>query len=205
MGNRDVAGIILAGGLSSRMGGGDKSLLELGGRRLLDHVICRAGPQVAVLAINANGDPGRFTAIDLPVVPDDVADFPGPLAGILAGMGWARRTLSGCRWLASFAGDSPLIPPNLVARLQDAAEAQGAEIACAASGGQVHPVVALWSVGLEEDLRHALVEEDIRRIRRWTSRYRVAEVEWDVEPVDPFFNVNTPEEFTRLQALAGAG
>lgn len=196
-----LAGIILTGGLSRRMGGGDKTLLRVGGKRLLDLIIERAALQVAVLAINANGDAGRFQDTGLPVISDDVPDFPGPLAGILAGMDWARRTVPDCRWLVSFAGDAPLIPADLVTRLLHAVEGEGAQMACASSGGRAHSVVGLWPVSLAGELRHALVDEDVRKVRLWTSRYKVSEVPWPADPIDPFFNVNTPEDLARLERL----
>ncbi|MBF0393814.1 MAG: molybdenum cofactor guanylyltransferase MobA [Alphaproteobacteria bacterium] len=195
----DVAGVILTGGRSLRMGGGDKCLLPLAGRPLLAHIVSRAAPQVSALALNANGDPARFAAFGLTVVADDVPGFPGPLAGILAGMEWVRRERPGCRWLASFPGDAPLLPPDLVERL--ALAAAGAEMACAASGGRDHPVVGLWPVALASSLRHAIEVEDIRKITRWTGRFQIGHAEWPADPVDPFFNVNTPDDLSALERL----
>ncbi|MBF0332608.1 MAG: molybdenum cofactor guanylyltransferase MobA, partial [Alphaproteobacteria bacterium] len=162
----DVAGVILTGGRSLRMGGGDKCLLPLAGRPLLAHIVSRAAPQVSALALNANGDPARFAAFGLTVVADDVPGFPGPLAGILAGMEWVLRERPNCRWLASFPGDAPLVPPDLAERL--ALAAADADMACAVSGGRDHPVVGLWPVALAPSLRHAIEVEDIRKITRWT-------------------------------------
>ncbi|GAB4168694.1 MAG: molybdenum cofactor guanylyltransferase MobA [Thalassobaculales bacterium] len=192
----EVAGIILAGGLARRMGGGDKGLRLIGGRPILDHVVARARPQVAALALNANGDPGRFAAWGLPVVADGVAGFAGPLAGILAGMDWAAA--QGFARVASFACDTPFLPRDLVARLS--AALPGHDIACAASGGWSHPVFALWPVALREALRSAMVGEGMRKIDAWTARYRLATVEWPAAP-DPFFNANRPEDLAEAERL----
>ena len=196
-----VVGVILAGGLARRMGGGDKALLPLAGRPLVAHIAERVRPQVARLVLNANGDAARFAGVAAPVVPDDVPNFPGPLAGILAGMEWAAAEAPDCRWLASFPGDAPLLPLDLVSRMRDAVARQGAEMACAASDGRTHPVIGLWPVALAGELRRALVDEDIRKIDRWTARYRIVVVEWPAGELDPFFNVNTPEDLARLEGM----
>lgn len=190
-----VAGVLLAGGLGRRMGGGgDKPLRRLGGRRLIDWSIERARAQTDRLVLNANGDPARFAEFGLPVVADAIPDYAGPLAGVLAGMEWAREQGAEWRWVASFATDAPFVPEDLVARLAAAVAEQGADIARAASGGRAHPVFAVWPVRLADDLRRAMIEEGLRKIDAWTARYRVADVEWPVEPLDPFFNVNRPED-----------
>lgn len=196
-----VAGVILAGGLSRRMGGGDKTLMQLGGRTILEHVVERARPQVADLALNANGAPARFAGFGLPVVADVVGGYAGPLAGILTGLEWAAANAPGCAWLASFAADAPFLPGDLVSRLRGAAEDRRAVLACAASGGRTHPVFGLWSVDLRDDLRHALVDEDMRKIDAWTARHGVVHVEFPAEPVDPFFNVNRPEDLAAAERL----
>ena len=193
-----VAGIVLAGGLSRRMGGGDKALRTLGGRTILDRVIARAAPQVEVLALNANGDPGRFAATGLAVVPDTVEGFPGPLAGVLAGLEWARE--QGCGHVATFACDAPFLPADLVSRLRRAVEENGADIASARSDGREHPVFALWPVALTDALRTAVVEEGVRKVDVWTARYRLVHAEFDAVPVDPFFNVNRPEDIEAAEA-----
>src|SRR5207245_2146601 len=161
---------------SRRMGGGDKALRLLGGRPLLDHVIERLRPQVDALVLNANGDPARFARFGLPVVPDSIGDFAGPLAGILAGLDWAAAHRPDCATIVSVATDAPFLPKDLVARLVRGMEAAGAELACAASGGQPHPVIGLWPVALREDLRRALVEEGIRKVDVWTGRHPLATV-----------------------------
>jgi molybdopterin-guanine dinucleotide biosynthesis protein A len=198
----DIPGVLLAGGLARRMGGGDKPMRTIGGRTILDRVIARLAPQCDGLILNANGDPARFAAFGLPVIADGVTDFPGPLAGILAGLDWAAANRPDVRLVLSAAADCPFLPRDLVARLHDALEAENAELAVAASGGQSHPVIGLWSVGLREELRHALVVEDIRKIDRWTARYRLATVTWPIEPLDPFFNANTMDDIAEAERLA---
>ncbi|HKO06619.1 MAG TPA: molybdenum cofactor guanylyltransferase MobA [Alphaproteobacteria bacterium] len=197
----EIAGVVLAGGLSRRMGGGDKCLRPLAGRAILARVIERARPQVAALMLNANGDAARFAAFALPVRADAVEGFAGPLAGVLTGMAWARECVPSARWLASFASDAPFLPRDLVARLLAALEAGRAEIACAASGGRSHPVFALWPVALMDDLRRALVEDGLRKVDAWTARFKLIEVEFACEPVDPFFNTNRPEDLAEAEAL----
>jgi molybdenum cofactor guanylyltransferase len=199
-------GVLLAGGLARRMGGGDKPLKTIGGRTILDHVIARLAPQCDGLILNANGDPARFAAFGLPVVADTVEGFAGPLAGILTALDWVAANKPGIKWVLSAATDCPFLPRDLVARLQHAREGENAQLAVAASNGQTHPVIGLWSVALRDKLRHALVVEDIRKIDRWTARYPLATVTWPVEPVDPFFNANTVDDIAeaeRLAALAG--
>jgi molybdenum cofactor guanylyltransferase len=196
-----VAGVILAGGLSRRMGGGDKCLRPIGGRPILAHIIERVRPQVAALVLNANGDAARFAPFGLPVAGDVVEGFAGPLAGVLTGMEWARHNAPACKWLASFASDAPFVPRDLVARLLAAVEAQGADLACAASGGQAHPVFGLWRVDLAPALRSALVEEQIFKVDRWTARYRLAQVDFPSTPIDPFFNANRPEDLAEAERL----
>jgi molybdopterin-guanine dinucleotide biosynthesis protein A len=184
------------------MGGGDKARLRIGGASILQRVLACLGPQCTGLVINANGDAARFADTGLPVVADSVPDFAGPLAGILAGLDWAAANAPGIQWLASVPGDCPFLPKNLVARLHAARAAAGVPLACARSGEWRHPVVALWPVALREDLRGALLDEDLRKIESWTARHGVAIAEWPMEPVDPFFNVNTPEDAARAEAIA---
>jgi molybdopterin-guanine dinucleotide biosynthesis protein A len=195
-------GVLLAGGLARRMGGGDKPMRTIGGRTILDRVISRLAPQCDGLILNANGDPARFAAFGLPVIADGVQDFPGPLAGILAALDWTAAHRPEVGWILSAAADCPFLPRDLVARLQRARIAEGAELAVAASGGQSHPVIGLWSVSLREKLRHALVVEDIRKIDRWTARFRLATVTWPTEPLDPFFNANTMDDIAEAERLA---
>ncbi len=200
-----VAGVILAGGLSRRMGGGDKCLRPIGGRPILAHIIERARPQVDALVLNANGDAARFAAFGLPVVADSIEGFAGPLAGILAGLDWTAAHAPRCRYVVSFAGDAPFLPRDLVARLLAAVESGLADLACAISAGQAHPVFGLWRVDLREDLRRAVVDEHIHKVDRWTARYRLAEVGFPTEPVDPFFNANSPEDLAAAEKLLAEG
>ncbi|MEA2884848.1 MAG: molybdenum cofactor guanylyltransferase [Bradyrhizobium sp.] len=195
-------GVLLAGGLARRMGGGDKPMRTIAGRTILDRVIARLKPQCDGLILNANGDPARFAGFGLPVIADGVADFPGPLAGILAALDWTAANRPDVGWILSAAADCPFLPRDLVARLQQARIAEGAGLAVAASGGQSHPVIGLWSVSLREQLRHALVVEDIRKIDRWTARYRLATVTWPTAPLDPFFNANTMDDIAEAERLA---
>lgn len=196
-------GVLLAGGLARRMGGGDKPMREIGGRTILDRVIARLGPQCDGLVLNANGDPARFASFGLPVIADTVKDFPGPLAGILAALDWAANNQPDVEFILSAAADCPFLPPDLVERLHRARAEQNAELAVAASGEQSHPVIGLWSVALRDELRHALVVEDMRKIDRWTARYQLATVTWPVDPVDPFFNANTSDDLAEAERLSG--
>ncbi len=202
---RDVAGVLLAGGLSRRMGGGDKALLEIGGETILARVIARARPQVGALVLNANGDPGRFAEYGLPVVADVVGGFAGPLAGVLTGMAWAtqwaRADARDSPWIATFPTDAPFLPSDLIARLLRAVESDGADMACAASAGRHHPVFGLWPVRLAENLRRALADEGVRKVDAWTARHRLAVAEFACEPADPFFNVNRQGDLAEAEAM----
>jgi molybdopterin-guanine dinucleotide biosynthesis protein A len=199
-----VVGLLLAGGQSRRMGGGDKTLRILGGIPLLDRVIERLRPQVDALVLNANGDPGRFASYALPVVADSVSGFAGPLAGVLAGLDWAASLRPDCPYIVSVATDAPFLPTDLVTRLADGLDAAHADLACAASGGRAHPVFGMWPVRLREDLRHAVVAEGIRKVDLWTERHKLATVSFAEQPVDPFFNANRPEDFETAAALLRA-
>ncbi|WP_158043546.1 molybdenum cofactor guanylyltransferase MobA [Skermanella pratensis] len=206
-GNRaeDVVGVLLAGGLSRRMGGGDKTLRPLAGRPILDRIIDRVRPQVGRLVLNANGDPARFAMTGLDVVPDVVPDYAGPLAGVLSGLDWAAEHAPGARWVASFATDAPFQPPDLVERLLAAVEREGADMACARSGGREHPVFGLWPVHLRHDLRRAMVGEQVRKVDVWTARYRLAIADFETGPVDPFFNTNRPDDLAEAERLVREG
>jgi molybdopterin-guanine dinucleotide biosynthesis protein A len=195
-------GLVLAGGLARRMGGGDKARISIGGATILERVLARLTPQCAAVILNANGDPARFADAGLAVVPDSVPDFAGPLAGILAGLDWAAAHRPEIADVASVPGDCPFLPGDLVARLSAARAAAGVPLACARSGEWRHPVVGLWPVRLRADLRHALVEEDLRKIEIWTGRHGVAVADWPAAPVDPFFNVNTPQDAAAAERMA---
>jgi molybdopterin-guanine dinucleotide biosynthesis protein A len=195
-------GLILAGGLARRMGGGDKPRTKIGGVTILSRVLDRMRPQCTRLILNANGDLSRFADTGLPVIADDVPDFAGPLAGILAGLDWVAAHAPDAAYVASVPGDCPFLPRDLVARLHQAREQQGKPLACARSGQWRHPVVGLWPVGLRADLRKALTQDDMRKIEIWTARHGVALADWPDQPVDPFFNVNTPEDAAAAEKLA---
>lgn len=199
----DVIGVLLAGGLSRRFGGGDKCLNVLAGRILLERVVERVRPQVGSLILNANGDGARFAHVKLNPMPEIVADIApgalGPLAGVLTGMAWARSHMRGARWVATFATDAPFLPCDLVDQLSAAVRHQEASIAIASSKGRAHPVFALWSMELMDDLRLAVAEEGLRKVMTWVERYPVAEVDFSTVPVDPFFNINTPEDLARAE------
>ncbi len=197
-------GLILAGGLARRMGGGDKALIEIGGRTILDRVIDTMTPQCDALVLNANGDPSRFANFGLTVIPDDVPDFAGPLAGILAGLDWAATNRPDIAWIASVPGDCPLLPADLVEKLHMARADANLPLACAKSGDWRHPVAGLWPVTLRADLRHALVREGLHKIEIWTGRHGIAIAEWPDQPIDPFFNVNTPEDRARANDVVRA-
>jgi molybdopterin-guanine dinucleotide biosynthesis protein A len=196
----DTLGVVLAGGLARRMGGGDKPLRLLGGRPMLEHVLARLRPQVAAVVINANGDPARFAIHGLPVVADGLPDHPGPLAGILAALDWAADHAPALHWVVSVPGDSPFIPEDLAARLHAAAAAESVALACARSDEQAHPPVGLWPVALRGELRAALLAGE-RKIDRWTARHGCAACDWPAHPVDPFFNANAPEDLAEAERL----
>ncbi len=197
-------GLVLAGGLARRMGGGDKARLTIGGSSILDRVLATLSGQCTDIIINANGDPQRFADTGCTVVPDNVPGHPGPLAGILAGLDWLAEQNNGIEWIVSVPGDCPFLPDDLVEKLHQARRRQGAgaPLACARSGEWRHPVVGLWPLALRNDLRKALVEEDLRKIEIWTARHGVAIADWPAEPIDPFFNVNTPEDAARAENIA---
>lgn len=204
-------GVILAGGLATRMGGGDKGLLELGGQTLLARVMGRLAPQVDGMALNANGDAARFAGVGLPVIADTVDGFPGPLAGVLAGLDWAAGR--GAEAIVTVAVDTPLFPADLVTRLTAIAEGQVHPLVLAATKGEVHtrsksrsglirhPTFGLWPVALRDDLRAAL-EGGLKKVVLWTDRHGGRECLFPSDPFDPFFNVNTPEDLARAEALA---
>ncbi len=195
-------GLVLAGGLARRMGGGDKARIRIGGKTILERVLSRLKPQCSGVILNANGDPARFSDTGLPVVADTVPDFAGPLAGILAGLDWAAAHAPDIADVVSVPGDCPFLPQDLVMRLSAARRAAGLPLACARSGDWRHPVVGLWPVTLRADLRMALVEEDLHKIETWTARHGVAIADWPSAPVDPFFNVNTPEDAAEAERVA---
>lgn len=186
------------------MGGGDKCLLPLGGRTLLDHVLERARPQVRRLVLSANGRLERFSRFGLTVVPDGIPDHPGPLAGVLAGMEWSSVNAPECPWIVTFPADAPFVPRDLAARLFEGMRASGAEISVAERGGRRQHLAALWPVSAAPALRRAIAGEDARRVEAWQARYRVRSVPFETEP-DPFLNVNEPGDLERAARLLAAG
>lgn len=193
--------VILAGGRASRMGGGDKGMLALGGQRILDHVIDRLRPQVSAMVLNANGDPARFDGLGLPVVADSLPDLPGPLAGVLAGLDWAAA--QGAASVVSAAADTPFLPRDLVAGLRAAAGASGLALAASRDEEgrlQRHPTFGLWPVALRDDLRAAL-EGGLRKVVIWTDRHGAGTAEFSTGALDPFFNVNTPQDLALAEDL----
>ena len=200
--------IILAAGQGTRMRSArPKVLQELGGRPLLAHVIERTAPQVADLCLNANGDAARFGAYGLPVVADSLPGFPGPLAGVLAGLDWAAA--QGADTLVSVAADTPFLPCDLVPRLLLTAEGQDHPLVLAATEGDMetrsakgrlirHPTFGLWPVALRDDLRAAL-EGGLKKVVLWTERHGGREAVFPDERA--FFNVNTPEDLAQAEAM----
>ncbi len=199
---RATLGVVLAGGLARRMGGADKAGIVIGGATMLDRVLARLAPQCQRLILNANGDLARFAATGLAVVADGVPDYPGPLAGILAGLDWAASHTPDIAWVVSVPSDCPFLPRELVARLHEARGEAGTPLACAQSAGRRHPVVALWPVELREKLRHALVSDKVRKVEEWAARCGVGVADWPDAPVDPFFNVNTPDDIATANRIA---
>ncbi|MEY8881156.1 molybdenum cofactor guanylyltransferase MobA [Donghicola sp. XS_ASV15] len=195
--------VILAGGKATRMGGGDKGLRTIGGKPLLDHVLDRMRPQSGPIALNANGDPERFVGYGLTVLPDTLPDHPGPLAGVLAGLDWAAA--NGHDAIVTAAADTPFFPADLVDRLQQAAGPSGLALAATREGEKIwrQPTFGLWPVALRGDLRDAL-QNGLRKIVMWTDQHDAGLAIFDTDPVDPFFNVNTPDDITEAERLLEA-
>lgn len=205
---RSVTGVLLAGGQSRRMGGGDKGLLEIAGKPMLAHVLSRLQTQVDRVVINANGDAARFAAFGLPVFADTIEGHVGPLAGVLAGMRWHAANVADHGLIVTVSTDAPLIPMELVQRLAGALnDDPKAAIALASSGGNLHPVIGLWPVNLADDLESAL-RDGVRKVRHWTDRHGTVIVDFDYiqagsRAIDPFFNANTPDELEEARAILG--
>jgi molybdenum cofactor guanylyltransferase len=193
--------ILLAGGLARRMGGGDKALRKAGGISLLAHVIAALKPQCSGFVLNANGDQTRFAGFNIPVVADNVPGFQGPLAGILAGLDWIAAHHPDASRAISVPADIPFLPGDLVVRLADAGAERNARLACASSGGRIHSAVALWPIAIREDLRHALVVENVRKVEAFSQSYSRAVADWPIEPYDPFFNVNDPSDLATAETI----
>ena len=201
----NICGLLLAGGQSRRMGGGDKCLMELGGQTLLRRLIATAAPQVGPLVLNTNSDPALFRDYGLPIAPDVVDGYAGPLAGVLTGLEWAVANAPHCDWVASFASDAPFAPTDLVSRMRTALEREDSDMACASSAGRDHPVFALWPVRLAAELRAAVVTEGVRKVDTWTARYTLARAEFGTAGGDPFFNINRPEDLAAAEVLLADG
>ncbi len=199
--NNDITCVILAGGLARRMGNIDKAFVTLANQPMLAHVVERVKPQTASIIINANGDPARFADWGLPVIADTIDDFPGPLAGVLAAMEWAQANQPQTKWVVSVPVDTPFVPANLVKRLSGAITDNQADMACARSNGRNHPVVGMWPVALADNLRRALKDEALRKVDLWTGRFKLAVAEFATVPVDPFFNINRPEDIVRAHEI----
>jgi molybdopterin-guanine dinucleotide biosynthesis protein A len=189
-------GVILAGGQATRMGGGDKALLPLGGRTILSHVIDRLEPQVGGVALNANGDAARFENLGLPVISDSIAGFAGPLSGVLAGLDWAAA--KGASHIVTAAADTPFFPCDLVPQLLLAAEIAGADVALAASPSGRQPTFGLWPTALRDDLRAAL-NDGLRKVVFWTDKHGAGSAKFPDDAA--FFNVNTPDDLAKAQAM----
>lgn len=196
----DLLGIILAGGLSRRMEGPEKSLLELGSKTLVSHVADRLKQQTSQVILNANGDTSRFSKLGLEVQQDTVEGFVGPLAGVLAGMRWASAN-SDATHLISAAADTPFFPRDYISKMQIQAQVQNAEIALAASNGRRHPTFGLWPIKLADALEHFLVEEGNRKVMLFVNRYQHCEADFENlnNDLDPFFNVNTPDDMKKAE------
>lgn len=201
---RPILAVVLAGGLARRLGGGDKCLLPLGGRPILDHVLERLAGQAGQILINAPGDPARFARWGLPVAEDAIPGFGGPLVGVLTALEWARAQAPWVADVVSVPGDGPFLPPDLTCRLLEARAAAGAELAQAASGGRANPVVALWPVMIAAELRRAITQERIAKVDLFARRHRLAVAEFPAEPADPFLNVNTRDDLVAAERLLKA-
>lgn len=195
-------GIILSGGLGRRMGGADKGLITLHGESLVSATAARLRPQVAGLAINANGDTSRFADLGYPVLPDDLAGHPGPLAGILAGLDWAASL--GRQSIVTVAVDTPFFPRDLVERLQAASGQKGVALAASFRDGmpdpQRHPTFGLWPVSLRQDLRTAL-DAGIRKVAEWADKHDAGTAVFSGYATDPFFNINTPQDLALAEEM----
>ncbi|MGI3169225.1 molybdenum cofactor guanylyltransferase MobA [Pseudooceanicola sp. C21-150M6] len=192
--------VILAGGRARRMGGGDKCLMPLGGQPLLDHILARVTPQAGPVALNANGAPERFAHYGLPVISDEKDDR-GPLAGVLAALNWARGI--GADRVITLPADTPFLPQDLVPRLLLAQEPRPDRPAIAISAGRRHPVVGIWPTELAQDLSRAL-DQGTRRMSDWVDRLDPGLAEFPATQLDPFYNINRPEDLRRAEELSGA-
>jgi molybdopterin-guanine dinucleotide biosynthesis protein A len=193
--------VVLAGGLARRMGGGAKGLLPLGGKPILDHMIARLKPQCARIVLNVNGPTEEFERFGLPIIADTIPDHAGPLAGILAALDWMAETHPMSTTLLSVATDTPFVPDDLVAKLETARSEAGTALACACSNGRIHPPFSLWPVRVRDALRTALLQDKARKMETVMTRLGYSVARWDTQPIDPFFNINTPEDLLTAEAM----
>jgi molybdopterin-guanine dinucleotide biosynthesis protein A len=193
--------LILAGGQARRMGGADKAFLKLGGETLIERAIERARPQTGGLIINASGDLKRFAPLGCEVIADRIGGFLGPLAGILSGFEWMRANRSDALWLASFACDCPFFPADMVMKLIAEAEKHSVQIAFAASGERHHPVFAVWNASLPVTSESVLQGQGLRKMDDFVAGFPSTRVVFPSAPVDPFFNINTPDDLARAETL----
>jgi len=196
-----ILGVILAGGQSTRFGGGHKFLSEMNGKPLINHIIERVDSQTGQLIINTNDPTSEIVDLGLPVVVDSIRGHIGPLAGVLAGMEWALKNVPNCKWIVSYPSDSPFIPFDFVSRLLAKATNENLDVVCAASGSRIHPVCGLWNVHLCSDLRTAIIEEKARKIDLWTSTKRSSIVTFSNKPYDPFFNINNRADLVHAEKI----
>lgn len=196
--NVRIGAVLLAGGLATRMGGGNKGFKQVAGKPIIEHILETLKDQIDFLSINANHDHDAFSPYGFDVIPDSLPGFLGPLAGILSGMQWLHEKHPECQWLLSVPTDTPFIPNDLVSRLYTTQNETDAQIVMAHSNGYDHPVVALWPVALRNELHTALVQENIRKLKKWAARYKLERTIWDCTPQDPFFNINSPDDLRSL-------
>ena len=196
---------MLAGGRAQRMNGADKPMLTLAGKSLMQHVVGCAAPQVDELLINANGDTGRFAAFGRTVVADSIDGYPGPLAGILTGFDWTKQNRPDAQWLVSFACDCPFLPADLVDRLIAAANASKVPVSIAASGAQHHPVFTAWRTDLPLSADEILRKRGLRKADSLVENFPNVRVDFDTKPIDPFFNINTPDDLAVAESLMRDG
>ncbi|HAI97144.1 MAG: molybdenum cofactor guanylyltransferase MobA [Cycloclasticus sp.] len=196
-----IVGAVLAGGLSRRMNKQNKSFIPLNGKPLIDYVIDTLSQQCDTIVINSNENDSRLASYNHPVVKDSLKGYLGPLAGILAVMEWTKQHLPDCKWIVTAPVDTPFLPEDLVSTLYQSHQKNQSALACACSNGRTHPVIGLWPVNLFGELRQALVNEDLRKIDLWTSRYSIAHPNFAYDVIDPFFNINCDKDLLEAESL----
>tara|TARA_B100001123_G_C15045653_1_gene921381 strand:- start:165 stop:785 length:621 start_codon:yes stop_codon:yes gene_type:complete len=196
-----ITGCILVGGQSLRMGGGIKSLKQINNESILERVINRSKTQVKYLSINSNSDEKKLIKFLLPIFSDVIKGFLGPLAGIHAALNWAKKNNPQHEWVATFAGDTPFFPNDIVKRLYEEAIKKNKKIIIPKSGGRNHPVFGLWHISLEDDLAISLKKNNARKIDHWAKKYFFGTVDFKYKNYDPFFNINTPEDLIKAEEI----